>query len=154
MEIRNGPDDHDLNALGDSDRQELQPVLDAVSGWAKARGDRSPAFWEQQRAAILSRISADEQHPQSRVSGFAWAVAAAVIVIGSFMLQTGPAPSPEIQRVQTETDGQLLQQVESAMESGGPEALEPAALLAEEIEQHSNANSALTSHKGEVNDEE
>jgi hypothetical protein len=153
MEILNGLSNDDLtDLLLDSDRQHLRSVLEDLPAWARADADRPAEFWERQRAAIWSRISAEGIQAGSRFPSVAWAIAAAVLVIASFMLNSAPrvAPAPQ---AQADPDRELLLEVERAMQSGGPDALEPAALLAEEIGQHERTSSVLPIRK-EANDEE
>jgi hypothetical protein len=138
--------------LTDLPPESLQPILEALPACIRGDADRPPEFWERQRAAILSRISAADIQAGSGVPGVAWAIAVAILVIASFMLSSGPrvAPAPQ---AQTDPDRELLLEVEAAMQSGGPEALEPAALLADEISQYEKTSSVVPSRK-EVNDEE
>lgn len=153
MEILNRLSNEDLtDLLLDSDRQHLQPVLEGLPAWARASADRPQEFWERQRRAILSRVSALEEQASLRIPSAAWAIAAAIFVIASFMLNSAQriAPAPQ---AATDADRELLLEVERAVQSGGPEALEPAALLAEEIGQHQKPNS-ISPRRKEVNDEE
>jgi hypothetical protein len=135
-----------------SDHQHLKPVLDALPVWARAAGDRSPEFWDRQRAEILSRVALTQNQAAFGISGAAWTLAAAILAIASFLLASGPRVTPSPQ-AQSDPDRELLIEVEYAVESGGPEALEPAALLAEEIGRYQQANSTSPMRK-EVNDEE
>jgi hypothetical protein len=136
----------------DDDRQQLQPVLESLALWAREGGERQPNFWERQRMEILARVSALENHRVARVPRLAWAIATAVLVIASFMLGSSPRVEPAL-RMQTDPDRELLVEIERAMQSGGPSALEPAAMLADEIGQYDNTSSALQ-HQQEVSHEE
>jgi hypothetical protein len=153
MEILNRLSDENLtDLLLESDRQYLQPILEGLPEWARASADRPPEFWERQRRAILSRVSALEDQASLRIPRAAWAIAAAIFVIASFMLNSGPRVTPVPQAV-TDADRELLLEVERVVQGGGPEALEPAALLASEIGQYQKPSSILPRSKGD-NDEE
>jgi hypothetical protein len=116
----------------DSDQQALRQTLEALPGWGRAATERDDQFWQEQRAAIWSRISAESQ-PVHRLPIFAGAVAAAMILLAALMLnRAAPVPPPQ---VQLDPDHELLVQVERVVHSDGPTALEPAALLAEEMVQ-------------------
>jgi hypothetical protein len=152
MRIMN-QNDKDAAALRlDDDRQHLQPVLDAVARWAREGAECQPNFWERQRAEIMSRVSALESQGVARVPRLAWAIASAVLVIASFMLNSGPRVEPVL-RAQTDPDRELLVEIERAMQTGGPTALEPAAMLDEEIADYENTSSALQ-HQREGSHEE
>jgi hypothetical protein len=153
MEMLNRLNNEDLtDLLVDSDRQHLRPVLEGLPEWARASADRPPEFWERQRRVILARVSALEDQASLRIPTAVWAAAAAIFVIASFMLNSGPRITPAPQAA-VDPDRELLLEVERAVQSGGPEALEPAALLAEQIGQHQKLNSISPRGK-EVNDEE
>jgi hypothetical protein len=136
----------------DDDRQQLQPVLESLALWATEGGERHPNFWEQQRMKILCRVSALENQRVAQIPRLAWSIALAVVVIASFMLNSGPRVKPGIEPPM-DSDRQLLVDIERAMQSGGPSALEPAAMLAEEIGQYENTSSDLQ-HRQEVSHEE
>jgi hypothetical protein len=141
MRILNRNDKDPADLLVEHDRQQLGPVLEALAQWAREGAERQPNFWERQRAEILSRVAARED-TAPRVPRLAWSIAVAVLVIASFMLNSGPRVKPAIP-TQMDSDAQLLVEVEQAMQTGGPSALEPAAMLAEEIGEYENTGSAL-----------
>jgi hypothetical protein len=119
---------------GDGDA--LEPVLRDLAMRMQETGDRAPEFWERQRTAILSRLPAPgTNRPSNPIA--AWAMAAAILLIAGSMFRTGPRVAPAPEQAQGESDRELLLKVESAMQNGGPAALEPAALLAEEVSEHS-----------------
>lgn len=152
MRILNHNDKDPADLRLDDDQQHLQPVFEALALWAREGAERQPNFWEQQRMEILSRVSALESQGIERIPRLAWGVAVAVVVIASFMLNGRPRVQPAIP-TQTDSDAQLLVEIEQAMQTGGPSALEPAAILADEIGQYQNASSALQ-HRQEVSHEE
>jgi hypothetical protein len=135
----------------DDDRQHFQPLLETLALWASEGADRPPEFWERQRMEILSRVSALESQGVARVPRLAWSIAVALVVIAGFLLNSGPRVEPVL-RAQTDPDRELLVEVEHAMQTGGPSALEPAAMLAEEIGEYEN--SSALQHRQEGSHEE
>jgi hypothetical protein len=63
----------------------------------------------------------------------AWSVVTALVVLAGFMLDRGSLTPPH--RTQMDPDHELLLAVERAVYNDGPAALDPAALLAEEMVQ-------------------
>jgi hypothetical protein len=114
----------------DSDRQHLRQTLGALPEWAHAAAEHPEVFWERQRAAIRTRIADTPEGSSARiVTG--WAGAFALVLLAIFLLHTSPAPRPS--RAQTDPDQELLVAVEQTVQNGVPQALEPAAMLADEI---------------------
>ena len=152
MRILNRSDKARVDLRLDDDREHLEPVLQTVALWAREGAECPPEFWERQRLQILSRVSALESQGVARVPRLAWSLAVAVLVIASFMLNAGRRVKPA-NPAPLDPDGQLLVDIERAMQTGGPSALEPAAMLAEEIGQYENTSSALQ-HRREGSHEE
>lgn len=94
--------------------------------------ERPEMFWQRQRAAIRSRIAIHEAARRPWL-GFIWVTAVCLIVLASLAVHTSPPLSPAAP--QSDPDQQLLVSVEQAIHSGGPQALEPAAMLADDIRQ-------------------
>jgi hypothetical protein len=132
--------------------ERLGAVIDALPHLARSSADRPAEFWDQQRAAILFRVSANQNSVEFRSPRLAWAMAAAVLAIAACLLALQPrlATTPQ---AQSDPDRDLLIEVEYAVEGGGPQALEPAALLDAEINRYQQ-NSSLSPAPKEVNDEE
>jgi hypothetical protein len=109
-------------------------------------------FWQRQQAAIRSRIAIEEaSHRDWR--GFVWAMVASLILLATLLLNgVRTSPKPQIQ-VQTDADQELLLAVEQAVESGVPESLAPAALLAEDIRSAVEPASATTRNSKESRNE-
>lgn len=100
----------------------------------------SEDFWQRQRTAIWTRLSSPPgQAPQS--IGWAWATAAALAIIAALLLGHSPAPAPP--RASVDPDHELLLAVERAVQSHGPQALEPAALLAQEMTRTAQSTSPV-----------
>ncbi len=105
------------------------------------------AFWEQQRASIWAKI--DFAEPR-KFPVLAWASAAAVLVIAALLVSIAPTVPPQ---AQTDSDHELMVQLERTLQSEVPVALEPAALLAREITQNSQLNSPSPDRKKESSHE-
>jgi hypothetical protein len=113
-----------------SDQQHLQRTIGALPEWARAAAEKPDAFWDRQQAEIKKRIDAVQQRSSMRTAT-AWAGAFAVVLLATFLLRSSPAPRPS--NAQADPDQELLVAVEQSVQSGVPQALEPAALLADEI---------------------
>jgi hypothetical protein len=113
----------------DSDQQHWLRTLGPLSEWVRAVTDHPDAFWEQQQAEIRKRIATPDRSP-ARVAAVG-ASAFAMVVLAILFLHIGPALPPP--GAQSDPDQELLVAVEQAVQSGVPQALEPAAMLAEEI---------------------
>ncbi len=106
-----------------------------VVGRARAEilriAERPEAFWQQQRAAITNRLAAHE--PSQPWKRWAWGAATVTLVIlATTLLSQNKAPS--VQKAQADSDNALLLSVQQSIESDLPRALQPAALLTEEID--------------------
>lgn len=112
------------------DQERLQRTLGALPEWSRAATEHHDAFWRQQQAEIKKRIDAVPQRSSARVV-IAWASAVAVVLLATLLLRSSPAQRPSI--AQSDVDQELLLAVEQSLQSGVPQALEPAALLADEI---------------------
>jgi hypothetical protein len=137
-----------------SDQQALHPVLQMLPDAAREATAREEHFWSRQREAIWSRIAQSEKQ-QRRLLGFlALAATAAIIAMGTFLTShlAIPVPSPQAMHEPADPDQELLLAVEDAVQSGGPAALEPAALLAEEINRHAMPVDRPRVHKKEIRD--
>jgi hypothetical protein len=114
----------------DSDQQRLQQTLRALPEWARAATEHPAAFWERQQAEIRKRMAAMPERSSWRPLT-AWAGAFAVVLLALVLLHNRPQPRPS--RAESDPDQELLIAVEQTVQSGVPQALEPAAMLAEEI---------------------
>ena len=114
----------------DSDQRHLRRTLEALPEWARTAADRPDAFWERQQAEIRKRIARAPQRSSTQTVT-AWAGAFAMVLLAVFLLSDSPAPQSS--RTQNDPDQALLVAVEQTVQSGVPLALEPAAMLAEEI---------------------
>jgi hypothetical protein len=115
------------------DQQGLRRTLDALPGWARAATEQSDEFWRTQRIATWSRISWAEERSARRIPTLAWTVAAAIIAVSGWLLEQPMVAPPR--EVYVDPDHELLMEVERMVQIDGPLALEPAALLAQEMVQ-------------------
>jgi hypothetical protein len=135
----------------ESDRQALRQTFEALPGWARAATERDEEFWQNQRTAVWSRISSAEERSARRLPILAWALAGVMIAVSGWLLNR-PLVVPPPQEVRVASDHELLMEVERVVQIDGPLALEPAALLAEEMVQDLPAKNS-SSHKKETNHE-
>lgn len=100
----------------------------------RAEAERPPSFWLAQRAAIAGRIQGSERKASLRL---AWAASLALIVTATSLLTQAPLPAASVAAYDPDHD--LLVGVERAVRRPVPQALEPARLLAQEIESSATA---------------
>jgi hypothetical protein len=110
--------------------QRLQLTLGSISAAVRSVTDREDRFWLRQQAAIRSRIAV-EQASRRPWAGFTWATAAAVLLLVGMVVHNHSRTPNYVAK--SDPDQELLVAVEQAVDRGGPEALEPAALLADDI---------------------
>lgn len=110
-------------------QEELSSVFPVLAESARIATERPDAFWIGQRAAIRSRIEEASKRPLKRL---VLASAFALVTLVTLLLKTSSPPAPVPQEL-VDPDQELLISVERAIQSNGPEALAPAAVLAEEI---------------------
>jgi len=108
----------------------LERTLSQLPKFAAEASDRPDLFWQRQAAAIRSRIAVEEASKRP-LTGFVWAAALSLALLLGMLLSLRSAPVRSV--AQTDPDHDLLVAVEHAVNNEGPEALEPAALLADEI---------------------
>lgn len=129
------------------EERELQASLDSLAGWARSATDRPESFWEQQRAGVWKRLAARKRLPARRLG--ALAVTACLLLIALALAGVGRQPQTATTRAETDQDRVLLQRVEQTIESDGPRALAPAAMLAQEISQANTGSGERESSEGE-----
>ncbi len=125
--------------LLDRDERRLRPALDALAGWARGATDRPESFWAQQRDAVWARLAVRKKRA-GRFRALAAVVSLFLFALALLLGNRHPAKAPP--RAQADPDQELLLRVQQTMQSDGPQALEPAALLAAEISQEANSGSA------------
>lgn len=114
-------------APGDAD-------LAAYAESVRAAAERPEGFWRTQRTAIAERIQGTQQATSLRL---AWVASLALVVIAATLLVQAPAPAAPVAAYDPDHD--LLVGVERAVRRPVPQALEPARLLAQEIERSAAA---------------
>ncbi len=138
--IRQWSDDELNELLLQSDEHFLRPRLQEFVQNVHAQTGHSAEFWERQERAIQQRISSPQKEKAKSLPRLIWA-AATVVALAAFLMLQGGYERPNAPPVQVQTDAEadheLLMHVEEAIQSGGPAALEPAAMLAVEIGEHS-----------------
>ena len=121
----------------ESDQRSLRPTLETLPDWARASTERPEEFWQEQRSIVWSRISSSENVAATRLVRrsplLAWSTVTALVLLAGLMLDRGSIAPPH--NTQVDPDHELLLAVERAVHNDGPAALEPAALLAEEMVQ-------------------
>jgi hypothetical protein len=122
-----------------NDQPALHSGIEALAAWARAAGERPDEFWERQRTAVWSRVAEVEQQAKARRwPALAWTAASASIAIATLVIghRVAEPPQPVNPQAWIDPDQELLMRVERVVHSEAPPALEPAALLTQEIIQH------------------
>ena len=117
--------------------QDMKPALNAWRESADRQAERPDWFWARQRARIEARMSRPKL---KRMPSLAWAGIAATVALGVALMLPGQKPSPGVSPQATQeqaqmSDHELMQKLEQTMNSGVPDALQPASTLAQEMEQ-------------------
>jgi hypothetical protein len=128
-----------VDGLPAEDPRELRPALEELAAWARGAAERPENFWERQRAAVWMSLAAQRRRTAQRLGTLAAAVCLLLIALAIFGVNQR-APKAPLQ-VRSEHDQQLMLRVEQTMQSDGPEALEPAALLVQQVSAGTNASS-------------
>jgi hypothetical protein len=149
--IRNLTDEQLTDLLVEDDERALQRDLPAIAQAARTATDFDRTFWIAQQVAIRERINS-AAHKHRRLGALVWATAAAMILFGALNLDQHSATVQ--QTAQTDQDQQLMIAVQEAVDNAGPSALEPAGLLASEINeayQQSSVSQAKDKESGNEN---
>jgi hypothetical protein len=143
--IRHLSNDELTDLTIESDQRALRSTLEALPGWARASTERPEEFWQEQRSKVWSRIASSESLPSPRLVRrsplLAWSAVMALVLLAGFMLDRGSIAPPH--NAPLDPDHELLLAVERAVNNDGPAALDPAALLAEEMVQDMSARSPI-----------
>jgi hypothetical protein len=105
--------------------------------------EKPTEFWQHQQKAISKRIGVTETKSRRMFSVLAWSSAAAALMAIVLFVHEGKAPIHS--QADKDPDHELLLHVEHTMASDGPEALEPAGLLVQEISENSSAATDFSS---------
>jgi hypothetical protein len=119
--------------------EQLRGSLEEYQRAAREMSERPESFWLRQRSRIVTRAQGKRAVPR-----LAWVTAAAVVLVAALALgrQTPPPAvtatqaQAQAQQAQAEADSALLVDVQRYVQRDVPEALWPAALLVEEMNQH------------------
>ena len=114
----------------------LAAALAAFAASVRAEGERPAAYWTRRRAMIRERIAQQDRTSSLRL---AWASALAVVTLATLLLTQSQPPLPQAMH---DPDHDLLLGVENATRRPVPKALEPAVLLAQEMEQSAQSKNA------------
>jgi hypothetical protein len=124
---------------GELDR--LRRATSALRHSAHAQAERPEGFWAHQRSSAASRISGRAVRP------LAWAAALAAAVLAAMLVQE---PRPVVPAaLPPDPDHALMVAVEQATRREVPQALAPAALLAQEISRNLKPAVPKRQSKGE-----
>jgi predicted anti-sigma-YlaC factor YlaD len=125
-------------AICRAEHDRLTTRFAGFGAWARAAAHRPENFWEMQHARIAARL-VPEKKKNIRTWGFqlALATAAAVIILAFAIFGTRPYPQ---QVASTVDDHSLLVDVEHSINDELPAALQPAALLVNEMNRHASPN--------------
>ncbi|GEM_PF-2148358 len=116
------------------EHERLRLILTQYAATTRAAAVRSESFWQAQRAAIVRGWSGP---PALR--RLAWAAAAASVVLAAALLiEVAPRPEPH---ADADADHALLVEIERSGRRELPRALEPAALLAQEVSRSADISS-------------
>jgi len=120
----------------------------------RADEPQDESFWLRQEEAIDARIlrwKTAKATPLRRSIWVAATVAVATLIVAGVLSWHRPATPFPVQQAQTVQDHDLLLRVEQSLSENGPEALAPAAMLAQEIspQDFSASTDSNSTHKGE-----
>jgi hypothetical protein len=110
--------------------EELQEALSGLPEFAARAAERTPDFWRAQRLSIASQISSGGA---AQPRWLAWTATVAASLILSVLLGRPPAPPTPNSAEAVDPDHELLLGVERSLRRSVPLALEPAALLTQEL---------------------
>ena len=118
--------------------KEIQSTLETWRESTAERAERPDWFWSRQHARIMSRINPQRS---AGIPKLAWASLAATIAVAvSLMLPSRPEkqvqPQEKVESAAVQmSDHDLMLAVERTLNAGTPSSLEPASLLADEMNQ-------------------
>ena len=135
-----------------ADEQSVAQELAYLPGWSQQASERAEEYWDQQRSEIWNHISARQTGSSQIAPRLVWVALGLTLVVATLLLFQGSSftPSKAVQ-TQIDPDHELLLAVERAVQLDGPQALEPAALLAQEIGRNQQSHST---DKGNQNHED
>ncbi|MGH9512992.1 MAG: hypothetical protein ACRD2U_12745 [Terriglobales bacterium] len=127
--VRDLSDEQLTELLLESDRLYVRRAFGSLAEIAGEAADQPHTFWRNQNAAIWARIRAAEKYSARATMTFASAVA--LMLMTALLMRPGSRDA--VVRPQPDPDQELMIAVERTVGSDVPAALEPAALLSNEI---------------------
>jgi hypothetical protein len=128
---------------------EVARLRDVIHG-LRGTSQEEEEFWTGQQRAIRARIASQSLATSSQ-GRLAWVLAIATIAVATALILSGDRSNPRTAlNARVDPDHELLIEVERTLQTAGPEALEPAALLAREIGQHAIASGNPQSNNKET----
>jgi len=121
--------------------ERLRSATTALRDSAHAQAEQREGFWARQRSSAAARNS------ERAVRPLAWTAAVAAAVLAAMLLQE-PRPVAPVTPA-TDPDHALMLAVQRAVNREVPKALEPAALLTQEISRNVKPNGPSRQSKGE-----
>jgi hypothetical protein len=119
-----------------------------LATFARESAEQPAYFWSRQQASIRSRIAVKEASHQPW-TGLLWLLGVSVLLIVS-VLTVNRSVAPVVRNV-PDPDQELLMTVEETVQRGVPQALEPAALLAQEMSAAESESSTRVKEKSNAN---
>jgi hypothetical protein len=113
--------------------EDLEGTLREFRDSVRTAAERPGPFWESQRAAVNARLQQPRPDPWRRRAWIIAPVAAAVVLCLFLFVENGKAPTPDFAGG---SDQDLLIDVERALDQECPSALQPVALLTQEMGQN------------------
>jgi hypothetical protein len=112
--------------------QSFAAIVGAARAEAKKSTEQPKAFWLRQREGIISRVEGrDFTHPWRR---WVWITATMMLILLACTLISRHSVPPTTAVARPDPDDALLLSVQQSIRSDVPQALKPAALLAQEID--------------------
>ncbi len=119
----------------DLEGNDIKAALDAFRESAQRQAERPSWFWTRQHTYIMSDIRESRGFSTPKLAWVGVAAMAAVAV-GLFIPVQTPKPAPVAPAAQVQiSDHDLMVALEHSMNAGVPSSLEPAGMLAEEMNQ-------------------
>ena len=125
--------------------ERFEAAVAALRAETQAAAERPEVFWQRQRAEIRARLDA----PAALPPPLAWASAAVLLALA--VLLSLPAKTPVAATAPPDPDRQLLLEVQQTLDRDVPDALAPASLLTEEMNQALESNAKLSPQSGRRN---
>jgi hypothetical protein len=126
--IRHLNDDDLTDLLLEGDERDLLPLIGTLPDSLRSATERPEWFWKRQQTTIRARVAERQAWVRPAAT---WAATMALFLLAMLLLRGRPAPV--VQKAHVDPDQELLVAVEQAVQSDVPSALEPAAILAQEI---------------------